>query len=337
MKANPNFTAKDWLTEAKRVLSVEADALRSASDSLDERFAAAAEIFLRTVQSGGKIVLSGVGKSGNVAVKVAATLTSVGNPAVFLHPTDALHGDLGLLNEKDTLLVFSHSGSSQEILQLLTAAKPLCRGTVAIMGNPNGAIAGKVDVVVPAVIHGEACPDNLAPTASSTLSMAIGDAFAIALKQAQGFGPDHFARFHPGGNLGKRLLTLVQDLMHPLADAGMLPSSASMDEVVVTLTRHRLSGVCIVEKKGNICELAGVITEGDIRRALSHKEKFFQLRAGDIMTKNPKTILHTAKAADALQLMEQREHQISFLPVVDEQGGCVGIVRVHDLVLAGLA
>lgn len=339
MKAKQIPGSSELIQEAQRVLRVEAEALLGAVDRLDESFPLAVEILAKAQAAGGKIVLSGVGKSGNVAQKVAATLTSTGSMAVFLHPTEALHGDLGLVGKNDMLLIFSHSGSSQELLQMLPAARELCAGIVAVLGNPAGALAAHADAVIPAVISVEACPNNLAPTASSTLAMALGDALAMALQAKAGFGPDHFARFHPGGKLGKRLLARVADLMHKEGECGMLPPDAGIDDVLLALTRYPHSGVCIVEgaTPSGKKKLAGVVTEGDIRRALKHKEKFFTLRARDLMSKNPSTVSAETKATEALAFMEQRERQISFLPVVDSEGGCLGVLRVHDLVLAGLS
>ncbi len=317
---------------------MEAEALHAASQSLGEGFALAVETIFESLSKGGKIVVSGVGKSGNVARKVAATLTSTGSMAVFLHPTEALHGDLGLLSAQDALLVFSHGGSSQEILLMLPAAKKLCRSVVAILGNANGSIAQHSTAVISAAISSEACPDNLAPTASSTLAMAIGDSLAMALKMKAGFGPDHFAKFHPAGQLGRRLLTLVEDLMHKGNEIALLAPDASMEDVVIALTKYRHSGVCIVEGRTDLGrpKLVGVIVEGDIRRALLRKEAFFALKASDIMTRTPKSVHPRTKAAEALDLMENRSGQLSFLPVVEDDGGCVGVLRVHDLVLSGL-
>lgn len=320
------------------MLRVEAEALLSASRQLDESFARAVELIHESRGLGGKVVVSGVGKSGNVAQKVAATLTSTGSVAVFLHPTEALHGDLGLLGANDVLLVFSHSGSSQELLLMLPSAQELCRGVIAVLGNPAGPISKFASAVISSNVSSEACPDNLAPTASSTLAMAVGDGIAMALKMKAGFGPEKFAKFHPGGQLGRRLLARVEDLMHKEGDFGMLAPGASMDDVVIALTKFRHSGICIVEGRtpSGKEKLVGVIVEGDIRRALMKKEAFFQLKASDIMTRQPKSVNPRAKAAEALDVMENRSGQLGFLPVVDDEGGCVGILRVHDLVLSGL-
>lgn len=330
---------KGLIEEGRRVLRVEAEALQNAASTLGDSFAQVVNVIHESLSSGGKVVACGVGKSGNVAQKVAATLTSTGSMAVFLHPTEALHGDLGILSPRDVLLVFSHSGSSQEILLMLRAAKELCKGVVGVLGNPSGSLAQHCSAVISSSISSEACPDNLAPTASSTLAMAIGDSIAMSLKRLAGFGPDHYAKFHPGGQLGRRLLTYVEDVMHGKGDFAILPPTATMDEVVIALTKYRHSGVCISNGKTphGLDRLEGVIVEGDIRRALLRKEAFFQLKASDIMTRKPKSVGPRTKATEALEVMENRTgQQISFLPVVDDDGGCVGVIRVHDLVLAGL-
>ena len=336
MPKQPAVGPTDILEEGRRVLRVEAEALLSASRQLDESFAKAVDLIHDSLGRGGKVVVSGVGKSGNVAQKVAATLTSTGSVAVFLHPTEALHGDLGLLSPNDVLLVFSHSGSSQELLLMLPSAQELCRGVIAVLGNPAGPISKFASSVISSNVSSEACPDNLAPTASSTLAMAVGDGIAMALKMKAGFGPEKFAKIHPGGQLGRRLLARVEDLME--GDFGKLAPSASMDDVVIALTKFRHSGICIVEGKtpSGRDKLVGVVVEGDIRRALMKKEAFFQLRASDIMTRTPKSVHPRTKAAEALDVMENRSGQLGFLPVVDDEGGCVGILRVHELVLSGL-
>lgn len=337
MKHQPNQNQDSVIEEGQRVLRVEAQALDAAAGRLGPSFATAVNLISSRLAQGGKIVVSGVGKSGNVAQKVAATLTSTGSMAVFLHPTEALHGDLGLLAANDVLLLFSHSGSSQELLVMLPPARELCGAVVAVLGNVQGSLGPMADAVISAAVSAEACPDNLAPTASSTVAMAVGDAIAMALKQRAGFGPEKYRRFHPGGRLG-RMLASVAELMHKEGDFGVLGPDASMDDLVIALTKYRHSGICIAEGKtpGGRPRLVGVVVEGDIRRALLNKETFFQLRARDVMTKQPKTVAPEARAGEALELMENRAGQLSFLPVVDHEGGCVGVLRVHDLVLSGL-
>lgn len=334
-EANP----LDIVEEAKRVLRVESEALRTAVDSLDSSFQRAVELVQESLRSGGKVVTCGVGKSGIVAQKVAATLTSTGSQAVFLHPTEALHGDLGVVHKNDTLLVFSNSGSTHEILSMIPLAKSMSQSTIGVLGNRQGALAEYCDVVITATASVEACPHNLAPTASSTLAMAMGDALAMVLQKITGFSADHFARIHPGGNIGKRLLTKVKDLMHKEGHFGTVTPDTNMEDVIVALTQFNLAGVCVVEgtTASGRPKLAGLIVEGDIRRALKHKEKFFAMQAREIMTTDPVTVTPETKASDALEVMQKGKHQKAFLPVKEEDGSCVGALRVHDLILAELS
>lgn len=327
------------LNEGQRVLRLEAEAIFAAAARLDSSFVRAVELIHSRMAQGGKIIVSGIGKSGNVAQKLASTLTSTGSMAIFLHPTEALHGDLGIVGGKDIFLIFSHSGSTEELLQILPSVKQVCGHVVAVLGNKNGVLARHADLVIDANIPKEACPNNLAPTTSSTLQMAIGDALAMCLQKLAGFSEENFARLHPGGNLGKRLQTKVGDLMHSEGKLALLGPDSSMDQVIIALTDTRLSGVCIVDgsAKSGRPKLVGVITEGDIRRSLLKKDSFFDQRARQIMTKDPITVHPEMKAIEALKVMENREPQLSFLPVVDAEGGCVGGLRLHDLVLTGLS
>lgn len=217
--------------------------------------------------------------------------------------------------------------------------KAICGRVVAVLGNKNGALARHSDILIHANVPKEACPNNLAPTTSSTLQMAIGDALAMCLQRLAGFSEEHFARLHPGGTLGKRLHSAVADLMHKQGKLAQLEPTSTMEEVLIALTDTRLSGVCIVDgkTKNGGAKLVGIITEGDIRRALLQKDAFFDLRARDIMTKNPITVQPETKAMDALRVMENREPQLSFLPVVDGEGACVGVLRLHDLVMVGMS
>lgn len=329
------------LTEGQRVLRLEAEAIFAAAERLDSSFVDSVERIHGQLVEGGKIIVSGVGKSGNVAQKLAATLTSTGSMAVFLHPTEALHGGLGLIGPKDVFLLFSHSGSTEELLAILPSVKRSSALIVSVLGNPHGALAKHSDVVIHANVPKEACPNNLAPTTSSTLQMAIGDALAMCLQTLVGFSEENFARLHPGGRLGRQLHTRVSDLMHSGKAMARLLPDATMDQVVIALTDYRLSGVCIFASlepelpAGK--KLLGVITEGDLRRALFKRDQFFSLQARDIMTSSPITVRPELMASDALKVMENRDQQLSFLPVVTEAEECVGVLRLHDLVLAGLA
>jgi len=324
------------LEEGQRVLRLEAEAIFTAAGRLDSNFVRAVELIHGRLREGGKIIVSGIGKSGNVAQKLASTLTSTGSMAIFLHPVEALHGDLGIVGSKDVFLMFSHSGATEELLQILPAVKGICGHAVAVLGNTSGVLARHAELVIDANIPKEACPNNLAPTTSSTLQMAIGDALAMCLQQLAGFSEEHFAKLHPGGSLGRRLTTAVADIMHGEGRMAMLGPDAAMEEIIIALTDTRLSGVDGKAKSGKP-KLAGVITEGDIRRSLLKKEGFFDRRASDVMTRDPITVSPETKTMDALKVMENRSTQLSFLPVVDDTGGCVGVLRLHDLVLTGLS
>lgn len=316
---------------------MEADALRAGAEQLDKNFCKATLACIDALQSGYKVVVSGIGKSGIVAQKVASTLTSTGSMAIFLHPTEALHGDLGVLRKQDVFLYFSNSGSTEELLRLLPTVRGNCSSVIGIVGNRSGVLSKHSDIQISANIPKEACPNNLAPTSSSTLQMAIGDALAMALSTALGFSADHYAKFHPGGALGKKLHSSVSDLMQTRDKIALLKPDTKLELVVIAMTDYRQSGVCIVDDSGGVSKLLGVITERDIRLALLKQEQFFELTAADIMTKDPITVDPRTRASDALELIENREHQLSFLPVVDEGGACIGVLRIHDLVLAGLA
>lgn len=284
----------------------------------------------------GKVVLSGVGKSGIVAQKIAATLNSMGTVAICLHPCDALHGDLGIVTSADIAILLSNSGETEELIAMLPHLKFRQVQIIAILGNLRSTLAQQVDVVLNAGVDREACPLNLAPTASTTVAMAIGDALAMTLTQMKGFTPEAFAFNHPAGRLGKRLTLKVSDLMQQGLDNPRLTVTASWLEVVRAITQGGAGAVNIVDGQG--C-LIGLITDGDLRRwvqrtAATHLD---HLQAGQIMTVNPVAVTPDQLAYDALQLMENRASQISVLPVVDEQHVCLGLVRLHDLLRSGLA
>ncbi len=286
------------------------------------------------LDGGGKIVVTGVGKSGKIGQKIAATLCSTGSMAVFLHPTDALHGDLGLLQpSQDALLALSYTGNTEELVRMIEQTKKLKIASVGLGGNPESRLAELCDAWIDGKVDQEACPHNLAPTSSTTLALALGDALAVSLMKARGFKPEDFARNHPGGSLGSRLNLKVADIMRGWRDLGLVEASASMEQVIEESTRKKLGAVLVIENRSeDSARLLGVITDGDLRRALRHRDQFFGFKAEEVMTKNPVVISPDLLAHEALQVMENRPSQISVLPVTQDSGRLVGLVRLHDLV-----
>lgn len=283
----------------------------------------------------GKLIITGIGKSGFIARKVAATLTSTGTRAVFLHPSDALHGDLGIVDFSDVVVLLSNSGETDEILVMLPYLKHRAVPLIAIVGNLNSTLARNADAVLDASVDKETCPFNLAPTASTTVALAIGDALALTVMQIKGLTPEDFALNHPAGRLGKRLTLKVADLMRTGADNPTVSPTASWLEVVSSITRGGLGAVNVVNDEGI---LSGIITDGDLRRAIQkgNPAELGDLNAEVIMTRNPVTVTPNELAYTALQLMENRPSQISVLPVVSDGRRSVGLLRLHDLVRSGL-
>jgi arabinose-5-phosphate isomerase len=285
----------------------------------------------------GKIVLLGVGKSGIIAQKIAATMISSGTAAVHLHPSDALHGGLGVVSTDDVVLLLSNSGETDELLQLLPYLKRREVPLVAIVGNLKSTIAQRADAVLDASVDQEACPLNLAPTTSTTVALAIGDALAMALMSGRGLTEDDFAHNHPAGQLGKRLTLRVADLMHAGTANPTISADAAWIEIITTITHFGLGAVNVIDPAGR---LEGIITDGDLRRSLQRLSSadlaFANIRCDDLMTRDPIVANAEMLAFDALRLMEDRPSQINVLPVVDEQGLCIGLVRLHDIVRSGL-
>jgi arabinose-5-phosphate isomerase len=323
----------DVAAEITRVLKLEGDSILLAAERLggaeaQRELARAVEILKESLTSGGKIIVTGVGKSGKVGQKIAATLCSTGSMALFLHPTEGLHGDLGLVSTKDAVLALSYTGNTEELISLLPSLKVLGVPVIGIGGNSRSKLAAECSAWIDASVEQEACPHNLAPTSSTTLALAIGDAIACTLMKLREFDADAFAQNHPGGSIGKKLHLSVGDVMHKGDDVGRVAPGASMDEVVVVSTQKKLGAVLVVQGD----RLEGIITDGDLRRALKHREKFFQLKASEVMTAKPVTALPEMKAVAALELMENRPSQISVLPVTDGSGNWKGLLRLHDLV-----
>ncbi|WP_297598109.1 KpsF/GutQ family sugar-phosphate isomerase [uncultured Cetobacterium sp.] len=276
------------------------------------------------LNSKGKVVITGIGKSGIIGKKIAATFASTGTHAVFMNAAEGLHGDLGIISKDDVVIAISNSGNSDEVLSIIPSIKKIGAVLVAMTGNPNSGLGKLSNAILNVGVEQEGCPLNLAPMSSTTSTLVMGDALATVLIKARNFKPENFAVYHPGGSLGRRLLMRVKDVMHK--DLPIVDLNSDMDKIIMTMTKKRLGVVCIVEKD----RLLGIITEGDIRRALKMKDKFFSLKAEDIMTKDYTYAVQDIMALEALELMENRESQISVLPVLEEKK-VVGVVRIHDL------
>lgn len=324
---------EDYVSQVVELLRLEAAAIMRAADP--RRLAQLRQAISLLRACCGKVVLIGVGKSGLVARKIAATLTSTGTAAVFLHPADALHGDLGIVSLGDVALTLSNSGETGELLAILPYLKNREIPIIAITGNLGSSLAHSVDVVLDASVDQEACPYNLTPTTSTTVALAIGDALAITLMRAKGISQEAFASNHPSGRLGRRLTLKVRDLMHSGQNNPTISPRASWLEVASAISKGGLGAVNVVDESG---ALKGVITDGDLRRSIT---KFKSLnpeavKASAIMTRAPVAVPPDLLAYDALRLMENRPSQISVLPVVDQEGACVGLIRLHDIVRSGL-
>jgi arabinose-5-phosphate isomerase len=320
-------SALDLLECAQFVMRTEAEALSLAAERLGQTFLQAVDLLLLRSPAN-KLVVTGIGKSGHVAMKAAGTFCSTGTPALFLHPADAVHGDLGIYTPGDPTVLISKSGATEELVRLVPRLRQLSSPLIGILGNIRSPLAQQVDVVLDATVQREADPHNLAPTASTAVAMALGDALAMALMQARQFTREDFARYHPGGQLGRNLQLRVESVMHPperTAQAGPLDY---LKQIVVTMTRFPLGAACIISPEGN---LLGLITDGDLRRALREHDDIRPLRAADLMTPSPITISPHELVGTAMALMENRPSQISVLPVVDAGGRYLGLLRLHDI------
>ena len=324
---------KTYVLQVVKLLKLEADAITKAANRLQsDQVERAVELL---VNCQGKVVLAGVGKSGIVARKIAATLTSTGTAAVYLHPADALHGDIGIVTAEDVTMVLSNSGETDELVAILPYLK--CRQVpiIALVGNLRSTLARNADAVIDAGVDKEACPFNLAPTTSTTVALSIGDALAMTLIQVKGLTPEDFALNHPAGRLGKRLTLRVRDLMHSGEETPTVSPQASWIEVLSTISKGGLGAVNVVDDSGY---LVGIITDGDLRRLLQKVKQsgLETLTASSMMTQNPVVVSPNVLAYHAFQLMENRPSQISIVPVVDQQQHCVGLIRLHDIVRSGL-
>jgi arabinose-5-phosphate isomerase len=308
---------------ARRVLAIEADAVRALIDRIDEQFLAAVSLIL---ERRGRVLVSGIGKSGHIARKIASTLSSTGTPAYFVHSAEASHGDLGMIESGDVFIAISYSGSSEELLDIVPLVKRLGAKLIAITGSAQSALAHQADVHLDAGVAQEACPLNLAPTASTTAALALGDALAVALLDARGFSADDFARSHPRGRLPRQALVHVSDVMRKREAMPVVQEQASLQQVLIEMTRARMGMTAVVDSAGRV---RGIFTDGDLRRTLEKAVDIRTAKVAGLMTASPKTIAPEALAAEAVQQMEA--HKINQMLVVDAQGVLVGALNMHDL------
>lgn len=316
------------LAEGRRVLAIEARAVETLVNRLDGRFDKAVELLF---QCKGKVVVSGMGKSGLIGQKIAATMASTGTPAFYLHPADGIHGDLGMVGRADVLIAISNSGETQEILQLLPYFERMGIAVVSMTGRMTSTLAKNSDVALDVSVAEEACPMGLAPTASTTATLAMGDALAVALLQKRGFKQEDFAQFHPGGTLGRRLLVRVKDLMHAGDELPRVGQSVAGTAALLEMTAKKLGMTTVVDGKG---KLVGIITDGDLRRFIQRGGDFARVSAGDLASRHPKTIGPTALAAKAVEMMER--YSITTLVVSNDARTIAGVIHLHDLLKSGI-
>ena len=308
---------------AREVIRIEADAVLGLLDQLDQQLVQAAE---RILNCTGRVVVSGIGKSGHVASKIAATLASTGTPAYFVHPAEAQHGDLGMIQANDVVLAFSNSGETEELALIAPHIKRLGAVLIAITGNPESSLAKAADIHLNAAVQTEACPLNLAPTASTTAALALGDALALVLLDLRGFSAEDFARSHPGGSLGRRLLIRVEDVMRTEAQLPSVPLGTSVTDAFAEISAKRMGMTAVLDQDRRVM---GIFTDGDLRRVLSQGIDIRNVKIDDVMSRQPKTIDRHRLASEVAHLMEST--RINHLLVVDDQGRLEGAVGIHDL------
>ena len=315
------------INSAKRTLDVESKALTKLAANLDQKFSNLCEVILR---SKGKIITLGVGKSGHIAQKISATLSSTGSPSYFIHATEALHGDIGVISKNDSVLIFSHSGESKEIIDLIPSLKNIGCKIFSFTGPTESTIAKSTDINISTEVDKEACPLDLAPTSSTTAALALGDALAIALLESRKFSPQDFAKSHPGGKLGKKLTLKVEDIMSKGKDFPFVSPNTLLSKALVEISNKGLGIVAVVDKK----KLTGVFTDGDLRRTIGSKKDIHKTKISLVMSKNVKTIQQSSLASKAIEAMEK--NNIYVLIVLDSKKIPVGVLRMHDLMQSGL-
>jgi arabinose-5-phosphate isomerase len=321
--AGTSANTHDAIAIAREVLEIEARAVADLAATLDQHFVRAVELIL---QARGRVVVSGIGKSGHIARKIASTFASTGTPAFFVHPAEASHGDLGMVARDDVFIALSNSGESAELLTIVPLLKRYGAKLIAMTGNPQSSLAIESDVHLYAGAHKEACPLNLAPTASTTAALALGDALAVALMQAKGFTRDEFALSHPGGTLGRKLLTHVSDVMRSGAAAPSVSRNATLMEAIVEMSRGQMGMAAVIADDGHV---SGIFTDGDLRRMLEKGMDLRNIGIAEVMKNNPRTISPEKLAAEAVEIMDR--HKVNQLLVVDGENRLLGALNMHDL------
>lgn len=316
------------LDKAREVIRIEAEAVAALESRIDANFERAVDLLFNCK---GRVIVSGIGKSGIIAQKIAATLSSTGTAAIFLHAAEAAHGDLGMVMPGDVVICISKSGGTEEFYTLVPIFKRLETPIIAMTGNQHSPLAERAEVVLDISVEKEACPHDLAPTASTTAALAMGDALAVALVEKRHFSREDFARRHPAGTLGKKLLLRIDDVMYTGEKIAVVNEDSTLDEVIFEISRKRFGGTCVVAADG---KLAGIITDGDLRRLLKNRQAIEGLTAREIMTRHPKTVHVETMAAQVLEIME--EHDILQMVIVDAEHRPQGMVHLHDLLKAGI-
>jgi len=321
------MTNFDYIAVAKKVLEIESKALTKQINQIDQAFVDACELCL---QCSGKLIVMGLGKSGHIADKIAATLSSTGTPSYFIHPSEAIHGDLGMIDEKDIVLIFSYSGETEEIISLLPYLKKKEIKIVAFTGNIDSKLSLESDIHINVPVDEEACPMNLAPTASTTTALAVGDAFAVALLERKGFTKEDFAKSHPGGSLGKQLLLSIGDIMHTGEEIPVVCSDDSLSTGLIEMSQKALGMTAVIDKDNH---LAGIFTDGDLRRTLESNIDIKVTKMSDVMTANPFVLSEDTLAYNAVNLIQEKK--ITSV-IVTKENKVIGALNIHDLFRAGL-
>ncbi len=322
------MTSNEIIKNGKEVIRIEAEAISNLSASINDQFVNAINVIS---ESKGRVVLTGMGKSGLIARKIVATLNSTGTAAIYLHPTDALHGDLGMVRKEDVVVLISKSGNTEEVANLLPMLKRIGVKMIAMCGNENSRLAQECDIFLNISVKEEACPHDLAPTASTTATLAMGDALSVALLQKRNFTIEDFAFLHPGGSLGKRLSLQISEIMIKGERIPIVKEETSLKDVIIEITSKRLGTTCVIDEQGI---LTGIVTDGDLRRLLEKTLDIKNLKAKDVMTKKPKVLKENYLASFALQQMEN--YKITSLIITDNENKPSGIVHLHDLINLGL-